>query len=82
MTHAVANALIAKVHKLEAKLQEVTNLSNARRKWWDKAREREKQVRTENKRLKAEMLNLQKLLLDDGMFKIADAIEQILKEIQ
>lgn len=45
MVHAVANALIAKVHKLEAKLQEATNLSNAQRKWRYKAREREKQLK-------------------------------------
>ena len=50
---------------LHTELKTATNLSNARRKWWDKAREREKQLKAENKNLHFEVKVLKKFIANN-----------------
>ena len=57
--------LEARLLELKAELKTATNLSNARRKWWDKAREREKQLKAENKNLHFEVKVLKKFIANN-----------------
>ncbi|GAG97349.1 unnamed protein product, partial [marine sediment metagenome] len=79
----VNNACVKIRWELEAKLEECRNLSDARRHWWDKAREKAEQLQAkleaETKRAEeAEVNNLTNIREYD---KLVEEIKQLKKQL-